>query len=1017
MNSYNMLIYRILLIIVISCISTSIFSQHYAAKFYSSKDFPNINLVYSLLVDDQGSLWIGSYTFGLTKFDGKDFEGFNQKSGLLTDRVTKLVQDNEGAIWAGDGEFGYSRIKGDIITKFNPKDYGVKHFGGYYSFDSSKELLLSTIDSSSLSFDFVLNKFKFNPQNSLDSIISKYFTLTIGTKNEFVWFQKSGAFLYKNNHISSLYFHEKPNLQLNPVLFQNQIIYANTNKLYCKSLGHEINEPEILCDITTSSIDFLESFGNEIILFYKKNKNTTILRIYNSEFNSYKEFNFKFSSKIRSCIKDKAGNYWIGTQNGLIKIIPSLFVFSNDEENMLPNIVTTQEDKKGNIWFGSGENGIAYYNGEKIIPTEEINQVYKDILDCSILDKSGNVLFNTASGKKGLLSINSGKEFNLLNIGSYAHFIGRNHSDQIILGMSKFKGLWISMNDPPTDNPDNWIKIGIERGLKLENILTVSEDKFGNYWMGRTTQGISVYLRKKDTIYNYMILENALNPGAMTSTSDEQGNIWFGTNKGLYFLDMSKWNFDSSDLLKYLQLISPEILGTDLIPALRISNNNLYIGTNNNLAILDLKLFYEGKISITLLNSEFGYEGGTINQNGISLGNDGRIWITASQNVTSFNSKLYYIDTAVPHVILDEIRQNKLVTKISEHIIQFTSGTTSLNIKAHTTNCPYLYNNIQYIFKINNEEFTQPQNSSLIELRNLSPGLNKIQVQAIKNGSILSPLVSCSFYIKPYWWENKWLWWLIGIIISLLSIFLYRKNIEMAIQKNELLNFELEHLKKKKENANLQIQAIINQLNPHFIKNAIQWVQIRILKDKEATIVLGKLEKNINIIFINTKEKRSFHRLEEELILVENYLYIQKKRFGDRISIPTFDLEVIQKNLNLNVPLMILQIHCENACEHGTKKNPRSFPVDISIQIKEEVDFLHFIVEDTGVGRAKARENGSEGTQRGVKMIEELIEIYNPYNSIPMKQWYDDGIFEDEFGTYGTRVHILIPRNYKFNIE
>ena len=99
------------------------------------------------------------------------------------------------------------------------------------------------------------------------------------------------------------------------------------------------------------------------------------------------------------------------------------------------------------------------------------------------------------------------------------------------------------------------------------------------------------------------------------------------------------------------------------------------------------------------------------------------------------------------------------------------------------------------------------------------------------------------------------------------------------------------------------------------------------------------------------------------------------------------------------------------------KKNPRSIPVDISIQIKEEVDFLHFIVEDTGVGRAKARENGSEGTQRGVKMIEELIEIYNPYNSIPMKQWYDDGIFEDEFGTYGTRVHILIPRNYKFNIE
>ena len=1016
MINQNILIFRIQLIILISCISTSIFSQHFATKFYSSKDFPNINLVYALLVDDQGTLWIGSYSFGITKFDGKDFSGFNQKTGLVSDRILRLFQDKEGAIWAGDGEFGYSRIQGNKITNFYARTYGVTHLGDLHYFNTTKEILLTPLSIKSLSFDYQKNRFVSNLEHPLDSIISKYFTLISDSKKEVIWFQKNSGFIYKNKMIAPLKVKVSPITSINPVLYKNQLIYVNDTKLLCKSFDDESNSYESLCDISPSAIEFIGTVENEFVLFYKKNKHTSVLRSYQNNFTSFKEIPFKFSSKILSFTKDRAGNYWVGTHNGLLKIIPSLLVFSQDEDNMPPNVTTTQEDAKGQVWFGSGDNGISVYDGRKIILANRINKIHKDILDCSTLDQAGQVLFNSASGKKGLLSIKSDEEYELLNEGIYAYFIGRNRTNQIILGMSNYGGVWISKNDPIIDKPSNWIKIGKEKGLKLQNVLTASEDRFGNYWMGRSTQGISVYIERTDTIHNYLMTDNPLNPGAMSSTSDERGNIWFGTNMGLYFLDVTKWKIDSSTLLHCLQLISPEILGTNLIPALKIANNNLYIGTKNNLAILDLELFYSGQTSITSLNSEFGYEGGSLNQNGLSLGNEDRIWITASQNVTCLYSKLYQKDTTVPQIIIDEIWHNKEVTKVSDQYIHFPKGTTSLNIKVYTKNCPYLYNNIQYTFRINKYEFTQPQNNSIIELRNLSPGINRIQIQAIKNGSIFSPIASCSFYIKPYWWENKWLWWTLGLTISLLSVFLYKKNLEMAKQKNVLLNFELEHLKKKKENANLQIQAIINQLNPHFIKNAIQWVQIRIAKDKEATTVLGKLERNINIVFTNTKQNRSYHRLADEIILVKNYLYIQKKRFGDRIAIATFNEEAIQRNLNMNIPLMILQIHCENACEHGTKKNPRSSPVEISMHIQEEVDFLHFIVEDTGVGRAMARLNGSEGTQRGVKMIEELIEIYNPYNSLPMKQWYDDGIFEDEFGTYGTRVHILIPRNFNFNI-
>lgn len=107
---------------------------------------------------------------------------------------------------------------------------------------------------------------------------------------------------------------------------------------------------------------------------------------------------------------------------------------------------------------------------------------------------------------------------------------------------------------------------------------------------------------------------------------------------------------------------------------------------------------------------------------------------------------------------------------------------------------------------------------------------------------------------------------------------------------------------------------------------------------------------------------------------------------------------------------MILQIHCENACEHGLRHQENGG--SINIIIKDQLDFIYCTIEDDGVGRFRAKEIGSKGTQQGVKMLNELIELYNHQNSVPLKQWYEDDLFTDSDGQkYGTKVHIIIPKN------
>jgi ligand-binding sensor domain-containing protein len=83
------------------------------------------NFIYSIAIDKEGILWIGTSGGGLVKFNGNDWTVYNSSnSGLLYDKVNTVAVDINGNIWAGS-EKGLSKFDGTNWTTNTVKNSGL----------------------------------------------------------------------------------------------------------------------------------------------------------------------------------------------------------------------------------------------------------------------------------------------------------------------------------------------------------------------------------------------------------------------------------------------------------------------------------------------------------------------------------------------------------------------------------------------------------------------------------------------------------------------------------------------------------------------------------------------------------------------------------------------------------------------------------------------------------------------------------------------------------------------------
>lgn len=108
-----------------------------------------------------------------------------------------------------------------------------------------------------------------------------------------------------------------------------------------------------------------------------------------------------------------------------------------------------------------------------------------------------------------------------------------------------------------------------------------------------------------------------------------------------------------------------------------------------------------------------------------------------------------------------------------------------------------------------------------------------------------------------------------------------------------------------------KLKALENELNPHFLFNALNSVSELIYQDpKKAENAVIEISKFLR----NAINKESLITLETELSMVKTYVNIENVRFDEKIVL---NIENIAEYKNIKIPKFSIQLLVENAIKHG----------------------------------------------------------------------------------------------------
>lgn len=156
-------------------------------------------------------------------------------------------------------------------------------------------------------------------------------------------------------------------------------------------------------------------------------------------------------------------------------------------------------------------------------------------------------------------------------------------------------------------------------------------------------------------------------------------------------------------------------------------------------------------------------------------------------------------------------------------------------------------------------------------------------------------------------------------------------------------NFEKQLLLK-----NAEIQALQSQMDPHFLFNVLNTIAWKAqMTDNEEiyqmVISLGELLK------MNTVSKTTaLIPLKDEIRYVRFYVYLQKMRFEDKITV---DIQVDASLYDYRIPCFCIQPLVENAIVHGLE--PKKGPGHLIINIIPTSEHMEISVIDNGIGFAE----------------------------------------------------------------
>ncbi len=234
--------------------------------------------------------------------------------------------------------------------------------------------------------------------------------------------------------------------------------------------------------------------------------------------------------------------------------------------------------------------------------------------------------------------------------------------------------------------------------------------------------------------------------------------------------------------------------------------------------------------------------------------------------------------------------------------------------------------------------------------------------------------------------QNLFAWLMLFLMWNLIYfayIFFQRYRVE------EIKNLKLEAARNEYE-----LRRLRDQMNPHFIFNAMN--TIRALIDEDPTKAKNAVTQLSNVLRSSLHTgKQEFITLEKELQIVNDYLEIEKARYEERLQV---DFIISEETTSAQVPPLMLQTLVENCIKHGIAKLPEGGKIKVITNRGQD----HVSIDILNSG--KYTPDAATESSLGLENTRYRLDL-----SYGNKAWLTIGNTEENY----VRTHIHIPLKNK----
>lgn len=692
--------------------------------------------------------------------------------------------------------------------------------------------------------------------------------------------------------------------------------------------------------------------------------------------------------------------------------ITDFYQLRQDAQLLSAGYFSLVQDDYGFIWMGSYWGGGLYrfdgYNLRSfVIDPTDLNRSLSSNNINNLACPGDNQVYVSSHGRLNTIDLSSG----IISTHPMAVDKITDRNALFITGSLKDQtgAIWLSSSYGLSRYvPDRQIYQGMLpplstlKGPPPERIRAMLQDKTDEdlLWLG-SFHGLFSY---KISTNEYDFYESTPRIEVNKISQDKAGTLWLATQPSsvLVKFDPREKRFTPTNLSPILE---PD---EHIISIFNFKDSNIWLTTTKTVGIFDPEAF-----TYTHWNIDTTYHSGLM-PNGdfakIISDRHGRAWIGSASGVQYAKNSFLPPDPIKKDLYVHIIRF-KTINERAEvprplsynHSIALESDQRNLEIEYVLPN-PLHPDQVFYQYKLlgYDDDWINTKNRN-VRYSKLPGGTFTFLVKGKEDQSDFTTETSLNITIEKVLTEQWW-FWLVSIgSLSFFIVTLVHIRFK-SIRKEEQFKAKFKH-----DLAEVQMQALRSQMNPHFLFNSLNSLKYYVLRKskKETAEYLSKFSLLVRTILNNSKQKSI--GLIEELEAIKLYIEIENLRLENKFDFEV-DIDPTIHTAEVSIPPMIMQPYVENAIWHGLM--PMEEKGRLLIKVTNLGERIQCIIEDNGIGRKAAGELAQQNPKFrksvGMQISRDRLDLLKQAYGIEAHISIID-LESNEKKALGTRVIIEIP--------